>query len=242
MGVDLKTKEGTTAQFYVEADGVPLGKPVMLSVNSKPQTLSLDVTKVDRLQLRVKGSRGGSSTSLASGHAWWGRPILSRDPGPAMPAAAHTPSNPMPASNRTVYLAALRPVRGSATADVVLLKGKEFQNSITSSSSDKTEPVYLLNNKYETFQATVGLHHKTSEKGQVVFVLEGDGKEIRSFGPVGVNTLPLDTGVVSVKGIDQLKLRVQAYSPGKTRPSSISLIRGQAWWGEARLEKAPSTP
>jgi len=232
VGVDThKGGEGRSYHFYVYGDGQPLGAPVMLTVNSRPQTLSVSVTGVDQLKLLVDSSLDtGSDVNLYPGVAWWGRALVSDEEGAAPP-------------NTTVYLAALNLLRGEASAGIAHPVGKELSNSVTcGDDGHRRAPVFDLAGKYENFRATLCVDKQLDERFQVTFHVVGDEKELSTFGPLTSRSPPLDTGSISVRGVDQLKLYLSEEGHDAVGHPFVRspMYSGHGWWGEARLTRSSS--
>lgn len=230
VGIDQKTKEDIVTQFSLQGDGQPLGAPVMLRLHDKPQTLSVNVSKVDQLTLIATATRAGKPEPLPARHAWWGRPIVIHDPDRKVDSA-------MLANPTAVYLSVLKTVGGNAHSGIASFRKGDVPHAVTFRSWERDAPVYSLTGSYQSFRAILGLSMQTREKVEVTFVLEADGKELQKFGPLTVLSDPIDTGPVPVRGVDRLKLRVEAVRPGGKKPIPEHLIAGQAWWAGARLEK-----
>ena len=89
---------------------------------------------------------------------------------------------------------------------------------------------YDLGGGYTTFRAVAGLAPSAGEIGNVVFVIETDGRTVFDSGPVSAADGPRPV-VVDLRGTETLTLRVD-YGRGGD-------IRDRANWGGAVLVRSP---
>lgn len=144
-------------------------------------------------------------------------------------------------SDRVVYLSKLEPTayeqdsgldrprpwqrNRSVMGKPLTLDGRVYETGIGMKSRSKL--TYTLKDDYEFFSATVGIDDSTYGKGHCVFIVMGDGKEIKKLEMSGTDD-PV-TLVVPVEGVSELSLIVDF---GK----ELS-ISDHADWADARLLK-----
>ena len=231
LGIDDEVGNNGSVIFRVLADGAEIFRSGTLTGASRTQSINLDVTGRQTLQLIVDNADG----SFAFDHANWADAKLIENSAEAKPTEAST-----------VYLSDLTPTErvngwgpyerdrsngetGATDGRTLTLNGTTYAKGLGVHSFSSL--TYSLGGSYSSFQADLGIDDEVGNNGSVIFRVLADGAEIFRSGTLTgasrTQSINLD-----VTGRQTLQLIVDN--------ADGSFAFDHANWADAKLIAAPT--